>query len=214
MAIPGGQFLVPDGPVHGDAVLSVGFKVEVAPAVRLPAPHQRPPAYLVAPEPIEGLNLHVRAFFFVDPKIQVAFVQGVVPLQNRVVLYHLLSFAASVRKLPGALVGVDVVFDVLNVAPPLQHDCFQPFFRQFFSRPSARNTRTNNDGIIRVVFHKLLAEKEVGVVSEGSRARIRDLMSYHRLGANIKEIITHQSIAREARCGVLNRAYCLLSSDV
>ena len=60
VVVPRRDVLVADRPVDGDAVARVGLEVEVAPAVRLPAPQQRPAADVIAAHPVEALDLGVR----------------------------------------------------------------------------------------------------------------------------------------------------------
>ena len=57
--VPGREVRVAQRPVDPDAFLEVGLEVEVAPAEAVARPEQRPPADLVAPEPVERLLLLV-----------------------------------------------------------------------------------------------------------------------------------------------------------
>jgi len=51
VVIPGRDVRVTDGPIHGDSVFQIGFKVEIAPAIALAAPGEGFSADLAAANP-------------------------------------------------------------------------------------------------------------------------------------------------------------------
>src|SRR5690606_474589 len=104
--------------------------------VALPPPHERPPAYLVSAIPIETLHFNIRAFLLVHPEIEIFFVQRVIPAENGLVFYHLLRPAAAMRKFPGMFGRRGIIFHVLHVATPLQHNGLQTFFGQLLRSPA------------------------------------------------------------------------------
>src|SRR5580700_8671059 len=69
MVVPGRNILIPDRPVDGPAVLCVGIKVKIAPAVTLSSPQYRPPSQLVRPPPFEWLYFGIRTVNIVGPII-------------------------------------------------------------------------------------------------------------------------------------------------
>ena len=64
VAVPGGQILIADGPVHADALPGVGLEVLLVPAVRLPSPQYRTPALDGGAGPAEGAFLDVGVLYF------------------------------------------------------------------------------------------------------------------------------------------------------
>src|SRR6476646_3210772 len=78
IVVPGSNFLVPDRPIHADALALVGFKIKVAPAVRLPPPDDRPAAHLAPANPQEWFAQlgFIRILFIVDEEFAVPLVHS------------------------------------------------------------------------------------------------------------------------------------------
>ena len=125
VAIPGGQISIANGPVNSESVTGRAVEIEVAPPLRLPRPHQRFTANLIAPNPVEWFFLHIRVFGIFHKKLFGAFIKRIALADNRVGLAHLPSELAPVFKFPGLLHGGGVVGHVLHVAPAFQHECFE-----------------------------------------------------------------------------------------
>ena len=77
IAVPWGDVLVTDGPVGTESVTRIRFEVEVAPAIALPAPHDGPAAYVVAPDPVEWFDLIVWMFGIIHEEFLGDFIEGV-----------------------------------------------------------------------------------------------------------------------------------------
>ena len=59
--------------------------------------------------------------------------------------------------LPGRLGRVDVVLDVLDVLAALEQQDAEPFLRQLFGGPTARDPRSHHDGVVALSLHGYLS---------------------------------------------------------
>ncbi len=91
IAIPGRNVFVADGPVYADAFFCVGFKIEVAPALRPPCPHQRFASGLVTPDPVERFCLFVRMFVVFYKKVLCGFGKRITLAHYRVFFFYRLG---------------------------------------------------------------------------------------------------------------------------
>ncbi len=151
--VPGSDVGVADRPVDRDPLSRVGLEVEVAPAIALAAPHERAPAHVIAAKPVEPLHLGVGRLPVRSPPVEVLLVQRVIPLQHRVGQLHRPGALAAMGVLPGSLGRVDIVLDVLDVLAPLEQQDAEPFLRQLFGGPAARDPRSHHDGVVALSLH-------------------------------------------------------------
>ncbi len=151
VVVPRRDVRVPNGPVNRDAILQVGFKIQIAPAVALPAPGYGFPAHLPAANPrkfLVGIG-GIRIFLVADEKLVGIFVASVVTLA-----LHRLRAGALRAIVPAPILQLphrnmlDVIALRQNGAPRFQHQHPQPFFRELLRRPAPGNSRTDNDRII------------------------------------------------------------------
>jgi hypothetical protein len=105
---------------------------------------------MITPEPVKPLNFRIGAFAILDPEIQVGFTQRVIPFKYRVIFDHLLGSSTSMGEIPGVFIGIDVVFNMLDISTPFEHNSFQSLFCQFFCGPSTADSGANHDGIISI----------------------------------------------------------------
>src|ERR1700704_5293495 len=77
VVIPGSDVLVANWPVNGNSLAQVGFKIEIAPAIGLPAPDDGASANLPPSDPQEWLTFvgGVGILFVVDEELAVQFVE-------------------------------------------------------------------------------------------------------------------------------------------
>src|SRR5690606_9994356 len=59
ITVPWRNVLITDRPIHRKPITCRAFKIEIAPSLRLPGPHQRFSTYLVASYPVEWLFLYI-----------------------------------------------------------------------------------------------------------------------------------------------------------
>ena len=100
---------------------------------------------MVAAIPVKTLHLSVRVFLVLGPVVEVRFVQRVVTLEHRIIGDHLLRASATVREFPGALGGVLVARDVVDVMTTLKQQHLEAFFGQLLRGPAAGDTGTYDD---------------------------------------------------------------------
>src|SRR5262245_12268472 len=60
MIVPRRDFGIADRPVDADALAHIGGEIQIAVAIALPAPGYRPPADMIAADPVEAAHLGVR----------------------------------------------------------------------------------------------------------------------------------------------------------
>src|SRR3569833_1683259 len=120
--IPGSNVLIANGPVDGNTFLGVGLKIIIAPAIALTAPHQAAPSDMIAPEPVKTFCFGVGTLTIFYPIVQVGLVQKKNTFQDGIVLLHLLGGLATVRIIPCFFIRIDIVFYMLDIPSPLQHD--------------------------------------------------------------------------------------------
>src|SRR5690349_14797152 len=103
--IPGSQVLITNGPVHPVSILPVSFKIEVAPAVAVPAPEQGAAAHNIAPDPIEAFYFVIGVFDIINIEMLVIGPERVVADLDRASFPVFLREPDPVIKLPGILIG-------------------------------------------------------------------------------------------------------------
>src|SRR5687768_6846647 len=82
MIVPLFDLTITNGPVDRDAFLRIRPEIEIAPAVALPAPHQRASANVIATPPIERLLLHVGTLLLRGEHMHVDLLQNIVAPQH------------------------------------------------------------------------------------------------------------------------------------
>ena len=147
VVVPRRHVRVADRPVDRDAVLEIRFEIEIAEAIALASPRQRPSADVVAAVPVEALDLGVWRVALVHPPIEILLVQRIVALEHLVSLDHLAGAAAAMRILPRRLAGVLVVLAVFDVLPALEHQDAQAALGQLLGRPPSGDARPDDDGV-------------------------------------------------------------------
>src|SRR5207245_2788697 len=106
VVIPRSDVLVADGPINGDPFARIGLKIQVAPAIALPAPHDGPAAHVPAANPQEGLvrRRRVGVFLVVYEELARPFVQRVAFFLNRLLVSHAPAvFHAPKPQLPAVI---------------------------------------------------------------------------------------------------------------
>ncbi len=95
VVVPGGDVLVSDWPVDGDSVAQVGFKIEIAPAIRLAAPNDRTAAHLAPADPQERLCFvgGVGVLLVIDEELAVQFIEGAALLLDRLLAIETITVA-------------------------------------------------------------------------------------------------------------------------
>ena len=152
LVVPRRELGVADRPVDCDPVLGVRAEIQVAPAIGLPAPHQRAAADVVAADPVEALDLGVRMLGVVDEPVLRGLRDRVAAAgSNRLPLQVFVGGPAPVGKLPDVL-GRRRVVAVLHVAAAVQHQRFQALLRELFGGPAAGDAGADDDGIVGMVF--------------------------------------------------------------
>ena len=137
MVVPGRNIGIADRPVGRDAFAGVGGKVDIGQTIGLAPPQERPPAHVIGAEPVEALFLGIGVFLFVGPHAIGLFVQRIVALQDRIVVLHLDRGGAAMGVIPGFLVGVHVIGQMLDIAAAFQHQDLQALLGQFLGGPTA-----------------------------------------------------------------------------
>ncbi len=150
VAVPGGDVGVPDRPVGAVAVAEVGGEVEVAPAVHLPAPHDRAPAHLAPANPAERLRRigGVGVVEVVHEELAAPLVAGVAVLLHRLLARQLLPVAvAPEMELPGRYV-LHVVLCGVDRPARLEHQRVESAFGQLLGGPATADAGANHDRVI------------------------------------------------------------------
>src|SRR5690606_22785900 len=125
-----------DWPIGSMAIFQVSLEIEVAVPIALASPHQRTPPHVVPAIPVETFYLNIGAFFFIDPEIEVFFIQRVIPAEYRVIFDHLLRTSTTVGEIPRVFGRRRIILHMLYITTPLQHDGLEPFLGQLFCSPA------------------------------------------------------------------------------
>src|SRR4051812_19363078 len=88
--IPGCDVFVPYRPVGADALLAIGFKVEIAPALRPSCPHQRLATDLVTFYPVEWFFLNVGMFVILCEKMLCRFRISITACGDGIFFFYIL----------------------------------------------------------------------------------------------------------------------------
>ena len=151
VAVPRSNIFVTNGPFYRKTIAGGAFKIKLRPALRLPRPHQRLAAHLVAPNPVERFFLDVRMLGIFYKKMRRIFVKSVALADDWVGIFEGFGNLPQMLKFPRVFVGGWVVGDVSYVASAFEYERTQTFASQFFGSPAAANSRANDDGIETVV---------------------------------------------------------------
>src|SRR5437762_7852006 len=147
---------VADRPIHGDTILQIGFKIEIAPAIALAPPSDGFSADLAAANPGKMLagSGGVRVFQVIDEKFAGVFVASVINLALNGL--RALSFRAII---PSAVFQVvhrnvlDVVLLRNDGAARFEDQRVQSFFGELFRGPAAGDSRAHDDRVVSVRCH-------------------------------------------------------------
>ena len=148
--VPRSDVLVANRPIDGDTLASVGFEVEVTPAIDLASPDRRLAAYLPRTEPIKRLVLRsgVRIVHIIGPRPVAPFVE-----RNRAPLTGLPAFdVAAIAETTEWHFPNGLVFRVVpgwhKQPPGFEYERTQSEFRELFRRPTAGHAGSNDDGVV------------------------------------------------------------------
>src|SRR5690606_5633730 len=150
VGVPRRDVLVADRPIDAVAVPRVRFKVEIAPAIALPAPQHRASTQDVAAHPVERFLLvhDVRVETIVVPELPVLFFKPTeAALDGVVALVNLPVAVVAELVAPGRLVLALVVAYVLDLPPALEYQRLQSFFGQFLCRPASGYPGANDNRV-------------------------------------------------------------------
>ena len=150
VVVPGRDVGVANRPVDADAFARVGLEVEVAPAIDLPAPHNRAPPDLAAADPRERLAFGrgVGVFEIVDEELVGHLVAGVALLLDRLFAGQALAIAhAAELHLPHRHV-LDVVGLGVDRPAGLEDERLQAALGQLLRRPAARHAGADHNGVV------------------------------------------------------------------
>ena len=151
VVVPRRDVGVSDRPVDGDPVARVGLEVEVAPAVRLTSPEQRPSTHVIPAHPVEALDFAVGILDVVDEPVRRRRMGGVAGAVLFLLPGELGAREASApRELPALHHGGRIV-GMLHVPAALEDERPQPLFGQLLGRPAAADARPDDDGVIRTL---------------------------------------------------------------
>src|SRR5690606_17054346 len=103
--------------------------------------------YLVSSDPIEILFLNVGVLLVFNEKMLCIFFISIAPIGNRICLFIGIGHLSAVLQLIGVKVGRRIIFDMYHIASSFKYKCFETFFGEFFCRPSATCSRTNDNRI-------------------------------------------------------------------
>src|SRR5258708_10427865 len=151
VVVPGREIGITNRPIHRDAVLEVGFEVEVAPAVALASPGKGLAADLTPADPgkmfsrIAGVGI----FGILNEELVGVLVAGVIALALNV-----LRFGALFPFVPAAKFQfprrdvLDIILFGLDGAASFQNQRVEALFGKFFGSPTAGDSRSNDDCVI------------------------------------------------------------------
>jgi len=155
--IPWRNIFITHRPIDGDAILFIGFKIDVAQTVALASPHDGSATYVIASHPIKTLHFVVGMFGVVYEEVSMGFIGGVTGSVLFFVIFQFFLRDLTVGfKIPWILVHGWIIFDVANHATSFKDQSFQTLFAEFFCGPSTADTRTYDDGIILGLFRNVI----------------------------------------------------------
>ncbi len=147
LVVPRREVCVANRPVDRDAVLRVRLEIEIAQAIALTSPRERPSADVIAAIPVEALDLGVRRVFLRHPPVEILLVQRIVALQDRIPFDHLARAATAMRILPRRFARVRVILPVLDVLAAFEHQHAQAALRQLFGGPAPGDAGADDDRV-------------------------------------------------------------------
>src|SRR5262245_57577524 len=140
MVIPRRDVGIADRPVDADALALVRREVEVRVAIALPPPRDRPPADMIAADPVEPAHLGVGMLVILDEEVVplvVDRVAGALLLEIMLVDLGLRRAPAGEAEVPRVLGEGRVVLAVLHVAPAFEDEGLEALLGQLLRRPAA-----------------------------------------------------------------------------
>ena len=150
---------IADRPVSADALLGVGFEIQIAPAIALPAPGDRTTANMIAANPVEAVHFGVGMFVILHEPVVPLIVDRVAgALLLEIVLLHLVErrAAARIAEVPRVFCEGRVILAVFDLAAALEHECLETFFAQVLRSPSAGEAAAHHDRVERTLFARCL----------------------------------------------------------
>src|SRR5437763_14852269 len=111
---------------------------------------------MVPTVPVEALYFGVRRVFVGRPPVEILFVEWVVSLENRIGVFHRFGATAAMWVLPGPLLRVHIVFDVLDVLAALEQQHAETFFAELLRCPAPRDAGAYDNRVERRALHEFL----------------------------------------------------------
>ncbi len=149
LVIPGGDIGIAYRPVYRDPILAVGLKIKIAPAVTLAAPGNRAATYVVPPDPVKPLGLHIRVFQVIDEEMFDILLGGPANAYLFVVLSPVFGGEfVPVGEVPQVHVHRRVIRYVFNHAAPFQDQGFQPVLAKLFRRPPSGDSGSYDNCVV------------------------------------------------------------------
>ena len=165
MVVPGGEVGIADRPVDADPFLGVGLEVEIAPAIALPAPGDRPAADMIPADPVEAVHLGVGMLVILHEPVVPLIVDGVACAGLLLVMLLdlvLRGAAARIAEIPRVLVEGRIVLAMLHLPAAFEHQRLQALFAELLGRPPAGDAAADDDRIECAFFPRTLFKRRHG----------------------------------------------------
>src|SRR5229473_2422871 len=155
VVVPRGDVFVADGPVRGDTLSQIGLEIQVAPAIRLPSPHNGSAAHLASANPQERLVRvgDIGILRVIHKKFRGPLVACVTLALNRLLHSRSLAVAQTTKTyLPSRN-----VFDEIRIrfdrASRLQDQRIETLLGEFLVRPAAGDPGTYDKRVVFEIGH-------------------------------------------------------------
>src|SRR5205085_12631346 len=109
VAVPGSNVRVPNRPISAHALFHIRREVDIAESEAAASPHERAPADVIAPIPVEALRLGVGRLLLVDPPVGVLLVELARALEDGMAPNQILRATTAVRVLPRRFLRIRVI---------------------------------------------------------------------------------------------------------
>src|SRR5258708_26252391 len=99
---------------------------------------------------VKRLYFRIRTVHVFGPIIHPRFRSPPTPRDIRPFLFLRLRYLPPMLEIPGILLSRLIIFYMLEIPSPLQHDRSEPLFCKLFSGPSSTDTRPDNARIVSI----------------------------------------------------------------
>ena len=149
IGIPGGDIRITQRPVHSEAFLRIGFKVQITPAINLPTPHDRAPTDMPASDPGKGLVgiVVVGVLPIVHEEFRAPLIARPGQRLNRLLFAELAQISVTPIREGVRLHVLHIVSGWHDRRPSLKHQGSQAFLRQLLGGPAAGNSGADHDRV-------------------------------------------------------------------